>query len=41
LQILDLTGFVAEQRAVLAAGEVDALRTPIETRYPWKPPDVT
>lgn len=41
VEILDITGFVAAQHAVLRDRGTTALRTPIETVYPWEGTDAS
>jgi hypothetical protein len=41
VEILDITGFVTTQHAVLHEQGAGALRTPAETIYPWQAPDAT
>lgn len=39
VEILDITAFVTAQHAALREHGTAALRTPVETVYPWEAPD--
>lgn len=41
VEILDITGFVTAQHRALREHRTAALRTPIETIYPWEAPDAS